>query len=486
MRLAVRWLVARPEAALLLDPGFGKTAILLKAHLARRAAGLVRKLIVVAPQKACFSVWDSSNPTSQLRLWTDFHGLRSVVVHGAHKERLFQEEADIYVFTYDGLEWLLPLKEYTPRQAAWIKANPAKRKPKRQTDRTRLLSLLKRGVDGLILDELSKVKHANSGRSKHVAEMHEAFRLRWGATGSPAANSLMNLFSEAYVLDCGAALGRYVTKFRGTYFDETGFGGYTYVPKPGAEPKIYKRLNNLMLRLELDPHTSGVPEIITKNVWVDLPEEARRIYDELEAEFITELLEGTVTAANAAVASGKCRQVASGGLYLPDGTAVHLHNAKGEALVELLDELQGKPLLVGYEYHHDLERIRDALGYDVPAINGGTKPKELALLEAAWNANELPVLAGNSAMAHALNLQLGGAAHVAWYTTTWDGEIYDQFIKRIARRGSTAKRVTCYRLAARDTVEASGVLPTIARKHKTQRDLFTALTGYAQQLRSKR
>lgn len=476
MKLAVTWLVKRPEAALFLDPGFGKTSIVLKAYLARRKAGLVRKLVVFAPQKACFSVWDSTNPTSQLRLWTDFHGLRSVVVHGAKKEKLFEEDADIYVFTYDGLEWLLPLTPYPAAVVERIARDPSFKPPKRKTDKTRLRALLKRGVDGVVFDELSKLKKFSSGRSKLVREMHEAMRLRWGMTGSPAANSIENLFNEAYVLDCGAALGSYITKFRNTYFDSTGYGGYTYVPKPGAEELIYKRLKNLALRLDVNDKTIDLPELVERNIWIELPEDARRIYNELQEELITAIENEEVTAANAAVASFKCRQVASGGLYLPDGTIVHLHNEKGGALAELVDELQGKPLLVGYETHHDLERINAALGYVVPVINGKTTKKDFNLIEAAWNANELPVLAGHpAAMAHALNLQLGGGCHAAWYTTTWDGELYDQFIKRLLRRGATAKRVMCYRIVARDTVEATGVLPAISRKRRTQNNLYEAL-----------
>lgn len=454
-----------PEAALFLDPGLGKTSVTLAAFQALRRAGGACKMLVVAPLRPCHLVW-ARGPDTELSRWSDFNDLRVEVLWGPDKDAAVERDADVYVINPDGLQWLVEGKH--------------------------LRSLLKRGLDVLAVDELSKFKHPNTKRFKLLKPWLGRFKRRWGLTGSPASNGLIDLFGQVYVLDLGLRLGRYVTYYRHTYFLPTAHLAphvHLWEPQDDAEKRIYRALKDLALAMKAEDHLD-LPQLVEQTLWVDLPAPARRVYDDLERELIALLDSGqTVTAANAAVASGKCRQVASGGLYVDrekiaranldvnfyqtERVTQHLHEAKTEALVDLVDELQGAPLLVAYEFHHDLERIRAALGKQVPAIGGGTTLKETIALAAAWNRGELPVLCGHpAAMGHGLNLQQCGH-HLCWYTPTWDLELYLQTNRRLWRQGQR-NRVVVHRICARKTVDEV-VLAVLASKHRTQSTLLDAL-----------
>ena len=214
-----------------------------------------------------------------------------------------------------------------------------------------------------------------------------------------------------------------------------------------------------------------------------LPDKVRKAYEDLEEELVTYLEQGKVTAANAAVVSGKLRQLTGGAIYADDqerlngGTRrkVHvLHEAKVEALVELIDELQGAPLLVCYEFQHELTRIREALGYDAPALNGQTTSKEALAAIKAWNAGELKLLLGQpQSMSHGLNLQSGGCCHLCWFTLPWAQDVYTQANARLHRSGQT-NRVIVHRLLARKTVDEI-VAKALSSKTRVQNALLDAL-----------
>lgn len=454
---AVLWLVRHAEAALLLDPGLGKTAISLLAFLALRKKKLVGKMLVVAPLRPAALVW-TKNPGGELAKWSDFGDLTVSLVHGSEKKRIaaLAVDADIYVINYEGLSWLCT------KVGKWAPMD----------------ELLKKGVNVLCFDELSKMKHSQTKRFKVMKPWLRFFKRRWGLTGSPVANGMLDLFGQIYALDMGRRLGRYITHYRFNYFNATGYGGYTWVIQEGAEKKIYAKLSDLALSMRAEDHLD-LPELVERNLYVDLPTKARRIYKEMEDELLAWLDSGEVTAANAAVASGKCRQIASGGIYVEDVLSPtkkrgveEIHDAKVEALADLVDELQGAPLLVAYEFHHDLARIRRKLG-KVPAIEGGMSMKTTAALTHEWNAGKLPVLCGQpGAMAHGINLQACGH-HIAWFSLTWNYELYDQFIRRVYRQGQR-NRVMVYRLLARETVDEA-VLKALTSKERGQNTLLEAL-----------
>ncbi len=462
----IKWLLAHACGALFADPGVGKTSISLGAFKILKAKGLVRKALVIAPRRVIHEVW----PQETLK-WLDFNGITYQILHGPKKDERLNMEADLHLVNLEGLEWLLKVEKIRGK-AGRVKAI---------VDRRRFKAL---GYDLLIIDELSKFKHTNTVRFKALREVHNLFGRRWGLTGSPASNGLMGLFGEAYILDEGRSLGPYITGFRDTYFDES-YNGYTYTLKEGAEKKIYHRLKPLVLRME----AKGLPPVVDNDIMIELPDEVRQVYDDLHDDLITKIDSRIVVAANAGVASGKCRQVASGGLYWEPELktllkhrklkpsvreAILLHNEKTDAVEDLLDELQGKPLLVGYDFNHDLDRLKKRFGKDMPYIGKGVSDKRAGDLLKLWNAGKLPLLAGHpQSIGHGLNMQ-GDAFHVCWYSPTWDYELYDQFIRRVRRRGSKATRIFNHRILAKGTVDEA-IRISLERKETGQNALFKAL-----------
>ena len=444
----------------------GKTAITLAAIKILKRQKLLNKVLIIAPLRVCYSVWPA-----EIERWTDFHGLRYVVLHGPKKDELLKQEADIYIINYEGLEWLLQVR----------KTAAVTTRPKVSLDMARWKAL---GFDTLVVDELSRVKHINTNRFRAIKLILSTFQRRWGLTGSPAANGLMDLFGQCYVLDQGNALGPYISHYREKYFTPD-YTGFSWQLKQGAEQAIYDKIKPLALRLAAED-CLDMPALITNNIMVDLPDTVIEFYDKLERDLIARLEDKTIVAANAAAASTKCRQVANGGIYLDADVAllikpprsarewVNLHTAKTDALADLIDELQGSPLLVAYDFEHDLDRLRLKLGKDVPYIGGGVTAKRSAELERQWNAGHLPVLLGHpQAMAHGLNLQEVGH-HVCWHSLTWNYELYDQFIRRVLRQGNKHRKVMVHHLIARGTIDEI-VLAAVGTKRVGQNALFEAL-----------
>jgi SNF2 family DNA or RNA helicase len=455
----VKWLVEHQYGLLLLDLGLGKTACTLKAFDILREAKVVRRALVVAPRRPCYEVW-SAKEGGELWRWTDFHHLRVVLLHGPKKDRRLEDDADLYVVNWSGLRWL--------------------------DESGGFRSLLRRGLDLLVLDEGSKIKNLRTERARAVKPHLSRFARRWLLTGTPESNSLLDVFGETFAVDLGKTFGPYITHFRTQYFQPCGYMGKQWKPHEDTEKKIFKRLKPISLSMRAKDHLD-LPSLVERNTWIDLPAKARKAYDELERDLITQLDDGTLTAANAGVASIKCRQVASGGVYREKlirvrgaskrgRETVHLHDAKTEALVDIVDELQGSPLLVLFEFGHDLERIRKALGRSTPSLDGRTSDKEASRLIVRWNAGKLRVLCGHPAsMGHGLNLQRSGH-HVCCYSIGWNLELYSQAIKRVHRLGQK-KRVIVHRLLARDTVDEA-IATALQRKHSAQERLLDALRGY--------
>lgn len=436
---------------------------------------MLERALIIAPMRVCYSVW----PAEQEK-WSDFKDLRIAILHGAKKNEVLQsiekptavyQPADIYLINPEGLDWLLkPEKTKTPSGKTRVKVNVRRFK--------------KFGFDTLVVDELSKFKHISSNRFKMLKQVHQTFARRWGLTGSPAPNGLMDLFGQCFILDEGRTLGRYITHYRAKYFlpDASGFG---WIIRDGAADEIYERVNPLALRMAAEDYLE-MPELIRNNIRVDLPPKARKIYDQLEADMLANVDDKVVTAANAAAASTKCRQVANGGIYLdPDIMKllkepkskrewVNLHTAKVDALEDLIEELAGSPLLIAYDFQHDMDRLQQRFGKDIPYIGGGVTAKRSQQLEKEWNAGKLDVLFGHpQSIAHGMNLQEMGH-HVCWHSLTWDYELYDQFIRRVRRQGNKHKRVFCHHIIARDTVD-DPMLGSLGGKRKGQNALFEAL-----------
>lgn len=457
---AVARLVRDSAVGLFLSPGLGKTSITLQAIAELIAAKKIRKVLVVSPLRPATTTWPS-----ELRKWSQFTHLRFEVLHGPKKLEAWNRDADIYIINPEGLAWLLSLKT--------LPGFKPKPDPKQ---------LLRRGIDCLVVDELTKFKHANTSRFKLLKPLLPFFKRRYGLTGSPTANGLMDLFGEMYVLDLGASLGRYITWYRKKYFVQA-WNGFGWDLQPGAADKIYAAIAPSVLQLSADDYLQ-LPPIIDDVRLVTLPPKARATYDELETELVTSLSTGElVVAANTGVALGKCRQLASGALYsakLVNGrrTWADVHDAKLDALNELVEELQGEPLLVAYDFQHDLARIRSRLG-DVPFIGSGVTAAQTTRIIDEWNRGKISVLLVHpQSGALGINLQ-GAGGHICWFTPTWNYELYAQLIDRLHRQGSTQQRIINHVLLAEDTVDDRVVWRLIKGKARGEAALASALTELA-------
>ena len=477
---AIKFGISRGGALFLLDPGLGKTSISLAiVSLLMQQELLPGRVLVIAPLRVCHLVWPA-----ELQKWLDFRHLSMGVLHGPSKESELQKRNDIDVVNPDGLEWLL---------GATVKKKMVKGRDGQlhervsvEVDMARVKAL---GYSMLIVDEITQFKNTNSQRFKMLKKAVNTFDRRYGLTGTPASNGLQDLFGQVYIVDGGRALGPYVTHFRKEFFDVDDYA-HSCTPKEGAEERIYELLRPIALRMEAADYID-MPALITTpdtDILVDLPPSVQKRYDEMEQFFITELLDGSkVTAVNAAVKSGKLRQIASGGLFKQhdaNGMPVtgagweNMHMAKIDALQELVESLPGRPILVGYEYQHDLDRLQKRFGKDLPYIAGGVSMKRTKELETEWNKGRLHILAAHPrSVGHGLNLQ-EAANVVAWLTTTWDLELLDQFIRRIWRQGNAAKHVFNYHILMRNTIEEA-VMLALHSKAKTQKALLDALKDYA-------
>ena len=470
---AVKWLLEHACAAMFLDPGLGKTSVTLAAIKMLKSRGVLNKVLVIAPLRVCSAVWPKERDK-----WRDFHDLRVEVLHGPKKNEALQRDADIFVINPEGLPWLLAAQKSQPVSFG---APATVLSPRAFRAKYRF--------DTLVVDELSRFKHTNTQRFKLMKPLLDTFSRRWGLTGSPAANGMMDLFGQVFMLDRGRSLGPYITHFRNQYFVPADAFGWDWRLRPGAEKEIYERIAPLALRMSAEEYLD-LPPLMVDNLEVELPPQARTIYNQFENLLLAKINEHTVTVSTASAASMVCRQVANGAVYSNEDTRslekrfkagreyFTIHDEKIEALADLVDELQGQPLLVAYEFVHDLERLQKKFPA-APYIGGGAKDVDVTI--AAWNAGEVPLLLGHPAsMGHGLNLQ-GASNHICWFSLTWNYELYDQTIRRVWRQGQNS-RVFVYRVIARDTVDEV-VLTALQSKKRGQDAFFSALQELARRRR---
>ena len=446
---AVKFLVEHGSGQLWLDPGLGKTSITLQTFKILKAAGAVRKALIVAPLRPAYAVWPE-----EIKKWDNFADIKISVLHGPNKDRLLLDKSDIHVINFEGLQWL-------------AKSMVGKSFP----------------YDLLVVDEISYLRNTRTERFKCLSPFLDKFKRRFGLTGSPAPNSLMDIFGPQLVIDRGATFGRFITHFRTNYFYQTGYGGYTWALKSDSAEKIYNLLADKVLRMKAEDYLD-MPELLLNRVYVDLPEAAKKIYKELEDQLLIEFDNDQVTATNAAVAVGKCQQIANGAIYLDDTDYEYkiIHTAKIDALDELIEGLNGKPCIVGYHFNHDLKRLQKYLP-SAPYIGSGVTPKEMQRVIDKWNAGDIPVLFAHPQSAgHGLNLQ--GAGHaVIWFSNTWSLEVYDQFIRRLWRQGQR-NNIVVHQIIARDTIDEA-IVSAINNKDKTQQALMNAVRDYSKKVKER-
>lgn len=442
MQEAVDHLVARHSGGLALDPGLRKTSITLAAYLERVRLGTARTMLVIAPLRICRRVWRQEGAK-----WSQFRHLKFALLHGDKKDHvLATADADIYLINPEGVDWLC--KKFFGRSLPF---------------------------DIVTIDELTKFKNSQADRHKSLRPRLKGVRTRWGLTGSLTPNGYMDLFGQMLILDDGAALGRYITHYRDTYFS-LGFNGFDYELQPGAEGRIIKKIAPYWLQMSADDYLD-LPPLVEDIIEIELDAKAAKLYAKMKRDMIATLPEGVITAANSAACYSKLSQMANGAVYVGDNkeAVAVVHDAKLDALEDLVEELSGRtiaeinknptnlvPLLVAYEFNHDIERLRERFGVTdpttgkkvVPYLGKGTTAAQEELWMRLWNENKLPWLFCHPASAgHGLNLQEGSAGHVCWFSPTWDLELWDQFIRRLRRSGNQAQRIMNHILVVKGTID---------------------------------
>ena len=428
----IKFILENPHCGLFYPPGLGKTATTLAAFKVLKDGGYVDKMFIIAPLRVCHMVWPA-----EVKDWLDFEHLSVGVLHGAKKDQVLNEDHDIYVMNPEGIKWL------EANQKIFIK---------------------ERWV--LTLDESTLWKNATSQRFKKLKKMIHHFDRRLLLTGTPVPRGLINLWSQLFLLDGGRRLGKYITGFRNKYFYPTGYMGYDYQLQDGAEDKIYGAIEDVILHKSLDE--LDLPERSYNTIKVRLPAAAMAVYEDMRKEMVAWLAEQgeLLTAMSAATVTGKLKQISNGGTYLPDGSVAHLHDAKTEAVQELVESLGGRPLLVLYEYKHDLARLQAAFP-DAPHIGGGVGTKKSAAICDDWNRSNLTVLLAQvQSLSHGLNLQKGTCQDVCWYSITYDRELYDQANARVWRQG-VKNAVVVHHVVAEDTIDKA-IMGLLKKKGKVQ------------------
>ena len=437
-----------------LDPGLGKTSITLAAACEYFEFD-PRPMLVIAPLRPANEVWPR-----EIKKWSNFRHLRYTVLHGPDKDLRFSRMMDknVVIINYDGLQWLI--KKLNGRNPFGI----------------------------IALDESPAIKNPSTKRYECVEKLARQIPRRWLLTGTPASNSLMDLFSPQSIVDKGATFGKWFTNFRNTYFEQPA--AFKWVTKPGAEELIYEKMATSTLRLAATDYLD-MPELIENDVFVELPPEARLAYDKLEKECIVSFLEGNVSAVNSAVSVMKLQQIANGAAYLDaempnDGDVAptftrktqHIHDAKTEAALELVEEIGGKGVLIAFHYQHDYQRLKKAFP-DAPAIKSGLRPDELTKVINGWNAGKHPVLLVHAQSAgHGLNLQEFGVS-VIWYSNTYSRDLYDQLIARVYRQGQQSKFIVVHRIIALNTIDHA-IVGALQQKGITQESLFRGVIENSQ------
>jgi SNF2 family DNA or RNA helicase len=396
-------------------------------------------MLVIAPLTAAVTTW-----MAEPKKWRQFASMKVALARGPEREQILMDDSnDVVVINYDALEWAAPL--------------------------------LARGHNFSILanDELTRLKHIQSKRFKLLKPLLPSFIFRWGMTGTPAANGLLDLFGQVMVLDLGERLGRYITKFRSQYFYQKPWDQYRYYISDESATRLVNKIKDICMYMDPGEFLK-LPPLLDVIRPIEMESKVRKLYKELENEFIIALEMGVVTAANAGVLTSKLRQFTGGAVYHPGTNHVWstVHTAKIEGLDRLVEELAGEPLMVAYQFEHEFERLIKAYP-EALFIKGGMTKNQLQATVEKWNTGSIPILLVQpSAAALGLNLQFGGH-NLVWFSLTYNLEEYIQLIARLLRKGQT-KPVMNYILTVESTIDVL-VAKVLVEKDLTQNKVFAAL-----------
>lgn len=431
---AIRYIETHPISALLIDMGLGKTTITLTAIRNLLFDSFeVCKVLVIAPLRVAKNTW-----TDEIKKWEHLSTLTYSLIIGNENERLsaLNEQTDIYIINRENVDWLVNKSGY------------------------------KFDFDMVVIDELSSFKNHQSKRFKSLMKVRPLVKRIVGLTGTPSSNGLMDLFAEFKILDMGKRLGYFIGQYRNTYFKPDKMNGpivYSYKPLPNAENAIYEKISDITVSMKANEYLK-MPELLTSNYVVELSNSEKKQYDKMKKSLVLEITDGEITASNAASLSNKLCQLSNGAIYDDEQNIVEIHDRKLETLEDIIESMNGKPLLIAYWYRHDLERIKSR--FSVREIKTSEDISD-------WNDGKIPVALIHPASAgHGLNLQNGGSTLV-WFGLTWSLELYQQTNARLYRQGQK-NAVVIQHIITKGTIDEQ-ILKALQKKNKTQTDLIDAV-----------
>lgn len=432
---ATEFIEWHPVSAILLDMGLGKSVITLTAlHSLCLDTFEVSKVLVIAPLRVARDTW-----RAEIEKWDHLHGLTYAVAVGSEAERraALRQKVHVHIINRENIPWLI--------EDSGIPFD----------------------YDMVVVDELSSFKNHQAKRFKCLMRVRPTVKRIVGLTGTPSSNGLMDLWAEFKLLDMGKRLGRFITHYRDEFFRPDKRNGqviFSYKPKDGAEEEIYRRISDITISMKSGDYLK-MPECIQSEVKVKLSKAERKLYEELKQNLILSVGGHEIDAMNAAVLSNKLSQMANGAVYDENRKAIEIHARKLDALEDLIEAANGKPLLVGYWFNHDLERIKSRF-----AVREIKTSKDIS----DWNEGKIPVGVIHPASAgHGLNLQAGGST-IVWFGLTWSLELYQQTNARLWRQGQKSDTVVIHHIIAEGTNDEC-VMKALRTKELTQNALMDAV-----------
>ena len=433
-RYATDFIVSHKISAVLLEMGLGKSVISLSAINELMLDYFdVSRTLVIAPLRVAISTWPE-----EIKKWEHLKYLTYSVVTGSEKERIdaLKKPAHIYIINRENVDWLI-----TKIGFKWF-------------------------FDMVVIDELSSFKSYQAKRFKSLLKVRPKVKRIVGLTGTPSSNGLMDLWAEFRLLDMGERLGRYITHYRQNFFVPDKRNQqmiFSYKPKDGAEKEIYQLISDITISMKSKDYLK-MPECIMNEVVVYLSEKEQKLYDSLKKNMVLSIEDEEIDAINAAALSNKLLQMSNGAVYNDDKESLHIHDRKLDALEDLIEGANGKPVLVAYWFKHDLEKIKDR--FDVREIKSAKDISD-------WNEGKIPVALIHPASAgHGLNLQLGGSTLI-WFSLTWSLELYQQTNARLYRQGQDST-VVIHHILTKGTIDED-VMKALNAKEKIQDALIDSV-----------
>lgn len=433
-RYATDFIINNPISAVLLEMGLGKSVISLSAINELMLDYFdVSRTLVIAPLRVAISTWPE-----EIKKWEHLKYLTYSVVTGSEKERIdaLKKPAHIYIINRENVDWLI-----TKSGFKWF-------------------------FDMVVIDELSSFKSYQAKRFKSLLKARPKVKRIVGLTGTPSSNGLMDLWAEFRLLDMGERLGRYITHYRQNFFIPDKRNQqmiFSYKPKDGAEKEIYQLISDITISMKSKDFLK-MPECIMNEVVVSLSEKEQKLYDSLKKDMVLSVGDDEIDAINAAALSSKLLQMASGAVYNDDKESIHIHDRKLDALEDLIEGANGKPVLVAYWFKHDLERIKER--FDVREIKTSKDITD-------WNNGKISAAVIHPASAgHGLNLQLGGSTLI-WFSLTWSLELYQQTNARLYRQGQK-DTVVIHHIVSKGTIDED-VMKALNAKEKIQDALIDSV-----------